>query len=646
MDFFTEQDKARAKSSNLVFLFCLAVVSIIVSLFALLSLVGTQDKDLSKLSWSLELFIMVALGTILVVGLASLIRIAFLSGGGKVVAESLGGKRLQPNTANPLEIRILNLVEEMAIASGTPVPPVYLLEEDGINAFAAGYSPADAVVGITRGCAEKLNRDQLQGVIAHEFSHILNGDMRLNIRLSGIIFGIIFLSRIGEIMMRVSGSSRRRSSNNNGGAALVMIGLGIFIIGLVGGFFGSLIRAAVSRQREFLADASAVQFTRNPEGISGALKRIGGFSSGSAIQSSQAGDYSHFFFSSALSSMFATHPPLPLRIRRIEPNWANEYPDTDKISEQVGGSTSQISGFAGTSATSTGAPLQPAPSQDVQNKSGPSTRDYFLKSFEGPQKKQIKHAQSLLQQISPALLSLAKEPTGCRCILFALLLDSKKSSVRDQQTRLILHDTDQDTTTLIQKIFPQIQELSCELKYLLIEECAPSFTLFSPGQMEDFLTLVDALMQADQKIDLFEWSLQKVIGYQLNHQSNNSTKALHGRASLRNRINECSIFLGALAHFGGEPEQALKSYKKGFRSLDRSRPVHLPPVEKCNDLGVMDATLLKLNKMTPLAKRSFLDACSKVAEHDGVISDTEIQIIRGIAAALSCPLGPVSTSSS
>ena len=646
MDFFTEQDKARAKSSNLVFLFCLAVVSIIVSLFALLSLVGSQDKDLSKLSWSLELFIMVALGTILVVGLASLIRIAFLSGGGKVVAESLGGKRLQPNTANPLETRILNLVEEMAIASGTPVPPVYLLEEEGINAFAAGYSPADAVVGITRGCAEKLNRDQLQGVIAHEFSHILNGDMRLNIRLSGIIFGIIFLSRIGEIMMRVSGSSRRRSSNNNGGAALVMIGLGIFIIGLVGGFFGSLIRAAVSRQREFLADASAVQFTRNPQGISGALKRIGGFSFGSAIQSSQAGDYSHFFFSSALSSMFATHPPLPLRIRRIEPNWANEYPDTDKISEQVSGSTSQISGFAGTSATSTGAPLQPAPSQDVQNNSGPSTRDSFLKSFEGPQKKQIKHAQSLLQQISPDLLSLAKEPTGCRCILFALLLDSKNSSVRDQQTRLILNNTDQDTTTLTQKIFPQIQELSCELKYLLIEECAPSFTLFSPPQMQDFLTLVDALMQADQKIDLFEWSLQKIIGYQLNHQFHNSTQALHGRASLKSRINECSIFLGALAHFGGKSEQVVQSYEKGFRSLDRSRPVHLPPVEKCNDLGSMDAALLKLNKMTPLAKRSFLDACSKVAEHDGVISDTEIQIIRGIAAALSCPLGPVSASSS
>jgi len=613
----------------------------------MLSLVGSQDEDLSKLSWSLELFIMVALGTILVVGLASLIRIAFLSGGGKVVAESLGGKRLQPNTPNPLETRILNLVEEMAIASGTPVPPVYLLEEDGINAFAAGYSPADAVVGITRGCAEKLNRDQLQGVIAHEFSHILNGDMRLNIRLSGIIFGIIFLSRIGEIMMRVSGSSRRRSSNNSdGGAALVMIGLGIFIIGLVGGFFGSLIRAAVSRQREFLADASAVQFTRNPEGISGALKRIGGFSSGSEIQSSLAGDYSHFFFSSALSSMFATHPPLPMRIRRIEPNWASEYPDTDKISEQVDGSTSQISGFAGTSAPTSGALPQPAPSPDAQNNSGPSPRDSFLKSFEGPQKKQIKHAQSLLQQISPALLSLAKEPTGCRCILFALLLDSKNSSVRDQQTQLILNNTDQDTNTLTQKIFPQIQELSCELKYLLIEECAPSFTLFSPGQMEDFLTLVDALMQADQKIDLFEWSLQKIIGYQLNHQSNNSTKTLHGRASLRSRINECSIFLGALAHFGGEPGQAVKSYKKGFRSLDRSRPVNLPPVEKCNDLGVMDATLLKLNKMTPLAKRSFLDACSKVAEHDGMISDTEIQIIRGIAAALSCPLGPVSASSS
>ena len=205
MDFFAEQDKARAKSSYLVFLFCLAVVCIIGSLFALFSFIGTQDKDLLKLAWTPQLFGMVTLGTLVVVGLASLLRIAFLSGGGKVVAESLGGKLVQPNTSNSLEKRILNLVEEMAIASGTPVPPVYLMEEEGVNAFAAGYSPSDAVVGITRGCAEKLNRDQLQGVVAHEFSHILNGDMRLNIRLSGIIFGIIFLSRVGEIMMRVSG---------------------------------------------------------------------------------------------------------------------------------------------------------------------------------------------------------------------------------------------------------------------------------------------------------------------------------------------------------------------------------------------------------------------------------------------------------
>ena len=645
MDFFAEQDKARAKSSYLVFLFCLAVVCIIGSLFALFSFIGTQDKDLAKLAWTPQLFGMVTLGTLVVVGLASLLRIAFLSGGGKVVAESLGGKLVQPNTSNPLEKRILNLVEEMAIASGTPVPPVYLMEEEGINAFAAGYSPSDAVVGITRGCAEKLNRDQLQGVVAHEFSHILNGDMRLNIRLSGIIFGIIFLSRVGEIMMRVSGGSRHRSRNNDsGGGALVLIGLGIFLIGLIGAFFGSLIRAAVSRQREFLADASAVQFTRNPEGISGALKRIGGFSAGSKIQSSQAGDYSHFFFSSALSSMFATHPPLPLRIRRIEPNWSNQYPNTDQISESTEAASELTSGFAGDAPAESITQSQQASARRVSTEASGNSRESFLQSFEGPKDKQIQHARNLLEQNPPNLLAYAKEPSQSRCILFSLLLDSKDSSVCNEQIQLIQEKTDQMTSDLTSQISAKVQALGNELKYLLIEECSASFSLFSAQQMKDFYQLIDALIRADQQIDLFEWSVQKIVENQIAQKSNPGAYSPHGRASLRSKLNECSIFLGALAHFGGNPEDSEKAFEKGFRSLDRSAPVNLPPLDKC-DLRSMNENLPKLAKMTPLAKRSFLDACSKVAEHDGVISNSEIQIIRGIAAALSCPLGPISPES-
>ena len=251
-----------------------------------------------------------------------------------MIAEALGGRKINHQTQSPNHRRILNVVSEMAIASGTPVPPVYLIKEDGINAFAAGFSPSDAVIGITQGCSEKLNRDQLQGVVAHEFSHILNGDMRLNIRLTGIIYGITCLSDIGRALMRATRhSSRRNSKGNDGAAAIALVGMAFFLIGLIGSYFGSLIRAAVSRQREFLADAAAVQFTRNPEGIAGALKRIGGFTKGSGLKHSTPSEFSHLFFTSALS--ICNSPALKDRITRLDPHWKYKYPKTDQIKEEA-----------------------------------------------------------------------------------------------------------------------------------------------------------------------------------------------------------------------------------------------------------------------------------------------------------------------
>ena len=242
------------------------------------------------------------------------------------------------------------------------------------------------------------------------------------------------------------------------------------------------------------------------------------------------------------------------------------------------------------------------------------------------------------------MLAVAEEPSQCRCILFALLLDSENSAVHEHQSQLIRKHTDQLTSDITSQIFHQIQALGSELKYLLIEECSPSFALFSAQQMAEFQALIDALIRADERIDLFEWSVQKIIESQLSQKSNPGAYSPHGRASVKSRLLECSIFLGAIAHFGGNPEDAEKAYEKGFRSLDHSKPAGLPSVEKC-DLKAMNEALPKLSKMTPLAKRSFLDACSKVAEHDGFISNSEIQIIRGIAASISCPLGPISSSS-
>jgi Zn-dependent protease with chaperone function len=566
------------------------------------------------------------------VALASLGRIASLSSGGSVVAESLGGQLICPNTNDPQQRRILNIVEEMAIASGTPVPPVYLMEEKGINAFAAGNSVNNAVVGITRGCAEKLNREQLQGVVAHEFSHILNGDMRLNIKLTGLIFGIVCLSRIGEILMRAaafSGGGRRRKKDD-GTAALLAIGVGLFVLGLIGGFFGSLIRAAVSRQREFLADASAVQFTRNPDGISGALKRIGGFSAGSKLETASASDFSHMFFGSALSSMFATHPPLEKRIRKIEPNWNASFPETDKISEKIDLQSEKSSGLAGTSSFAGGS------SQEAQN---PTQVNNHEQIFQGPTSENLEYARALLAGIPSQLLDLCREPFGARCVIFGLLLDSADEEIRKQQVILIRSRLETQTDDLSLRVFTACQTLSCFEKFALIEECASPLRELSPRQLSEFSEVIHGLVTMDQKIDLFEWSLQKVIFHQLALKTDPSNHDPHGSAGISKNINSCLPFLGALAHFGGNQNDAKDSYFQGVSKLDPKFSKDLLPLDSCG-IDALENALPRLQKLCASAKRDFLAACIATAQHDQKISEVEFLILRGLASAISCPIGP------
>ena len=315
-DFFERQDIARRNTSRLVLLFVLAVLAIMLSIDLLLAATMgylSRDPATGAIDWSLagdlQLVGIAVVGTLVVVGGGTLFKIAQLRGGGRVIVEELGGRRLNPDTSVPAERQFLNVVEEMVIASGTPAPPVYLLdEEEGINAFAAGFTINDAVIGVTRGAVERLPRDELQGVIAHEFSHILNGDMRLNIRLIGLLNGILIIGILGYFMLRVaafSGSRHRRSSRDSSPLPMLALGAGLLVVGFLGTFFGNLIKAGVSRQREFLVDASAVQFTRQPAGIAGALKRIGGFLRGSTVQSPNAPEASHMFFGRATSGLKA-----------------------------------------------------------------------------------------------------------------------------------------------------------------------------------------------------------------------------------------------------------------------------------------------------------------------------------------------------
>ncbi|MDR6918966.1 Zn-dependent protease with chaperone function [Pseudomonas sp. 3296] len=329
MNFFEHQDRARRHTSLLVLLMGVAVLSLISLTSGALILILHNQKSLlvALTDWQL-------VGDVTVVVLAmvlggSLYKAAQLRAGGKKVAERLGGRLLSNESKDVDEHRVMNVVEEMAIASGTLVPAVYLLEDAAINAFAAGWAPQDAVIGITRGAMCVLNREELQGVIAHEFSHIYNGDMRLNTRLTAIVHGLLLLGLTGTLILRTA-SYRRSSSNDdkkdtNFSQAIMMVGGTLWALGYTGTFFGNLIKARICREREFLADASAVQFTRTPQGIAGALKKIGSHSQGSTLQAIHAQEFSHLYFcdgvKAGLSGMMSTHPPLAVRIHRIDPQW-------------------------------------------------------------------------------------------------------------------------------------------------------------------------------------------------------------------------------------------------------------------------------------------------------------------------------------
>jgi Zn-dependent protease with chaperone function len=255
-----------------------------------------------------------------VIGGSSLYRTALLSGGGAVVALGTGAERVHADTTDADRKRLLDVVEEMAIAAGLPVPQVYVLAgESGINAFAAGHAPGDAAITVTAGCLRLLDRSELQGVIAHEFSHIVNGDMRLGVRLMGLLFGLTVVATIARWLLR--GIPRGGDRRGGGAVAAVMLAaVVVYVLGYIGLFFGRLIQAAVARRREALADAAAVQFTRDTRGLRGALVKIGA-GAGSRLIDADADEVAHMLFAPGMPRLFATHPPLLTRIRELDPHF-------------------------------------------------------------------------------------------------------------------------------------------------------------------------------------------------------------------------------------------------------------------------------------------------------------------------------------
>lgn len=640
IDFFQQQDTARRKTSLLVVYFVLAIVVLIALVYALLlglELYGTGE---AVSLWQPELLLVVAVGVGVLVGGASVFKVAQLASGGQAVALMMGGAEVPGTTRDARERRLLNIVEEMAIASGVPVPPVYILDEPGINAFAAGYAPGDAVVAVSQGCLQYLNRDELQGVVAHEFSHILNGDMRLNIRLIGLIFGIMALTIIGRILMwSARGSSSNRRDAQGG---MVMVGVGLFVLGLVGAFFGRLIQAAVSRQREYLADASAVQFTRNPDGIAGALKKIGGLSEGSRVANPRAEEVGHMFFANAfrqgITGLLATHPPLDDRIRRIDPTFNGEYPETRPVgvdpAELKGPRPGRVPPLGGLP-TLPGLPQVPLPVLGLAGEHAAARVGHVTP-------KEIRYAEAVHADFPAALRDAAHEPFSARALVYALLLDPRADLREAQLSRLKAGAEPPDFAETL-RLAAAVQALPDALRLPLLDLAMPALRQMSPRQHQAFRAQVEELVNADQRLSLFEYTLRCVLHRHLDAQF------LPGRqprgsleTSPQKLASVAAKVLSLLAWEGqDEPDRAARAFATGMRSYIGGDHNHrLPPREECS-LAEFDAALQSLNRSTPDIKRRAIVACAACILEDRQVTVRESELLRAICDTLDCPLPPL-----
>lgn len=653
MNFFEHQDEARQKTTLLLLLFPLLMISIIVAIYVAVLIIFREtilQESLSSLSkmdyfWNPEILILVTLGTLGTVGMGSLVKILQLRGGGKVVALSLGGRLVDRQTREPLEQRLLNVVEEMAIASGIPVPPVYLMDsESGINAFAAGFTINDAVIGITRGCVEQLSRDELQGVIAHEFSHIINGDMRLNLRLMGVLQGILLLYLLGRLLIDSGSRSSRRNRKNSG--QLGILGFALMAIGWIGVLYGRLIKSAVARQREFLADASAVQFTRNPLGIAGALRKISSFASGSKVLSPKVEEASHLFFGAALgksnfSRMFSTHPPLSERIERLEglpknsllekqkpPEITTESESSDFIPEGAIGFQGGIDSFSASLPNPESAKNIHVNPDSIVSKIGSTDAAHLI------------YARSLLNQLPDDVKTALRDRLGAQAVIYGLLLDVGNKTVRDRQLTHIEQTESVETLKTVQKVAIFVHKTNSRIRLPLVDLTIPTLRDLPQNDYRRFLKQIQALIQADDRLSLSEYTLQLVLMRRLRPYFSPSQTLKISYTTIDAIWNDCLIVLFALAQVGHHSVDRIEyAFRAGAERLPgfRKHRITQPSVINVPSIG---KSLSRLTKAAPKVKKSIVDACAHTVLLDGEVTVTEAELLRAIVIALDCPIPP------
>jgi Zn-dependent protease with chaperone function len=665
MDFFDQEARARKQTRRLIWLFGLAVLVVvtltnlvlavvihafkhplfpgvwwnpIIFLITLLDLCGEAvvfPMDFLKLIWNPYLFCWVTLVSLTSVALGSLYKIRLLSAGGSAVAELLDGRCVEASTSDPDEQRLRHVVEEMAIASGTTVPEIYALDnERGINAFSAGHTRDDVAIGVTRGCLKLLTRDELQAVIAHEFSHILNGDTRLNLRLMGLMHGLFWPTPVGRILVRGSTQARELDESifDEDTTPFFLptapIGILFLIVGGISSPFVRLIKSLICRKREWLADAAAVQFTRNPAGVAGALKKIGGLYKQGRLDTPNAETASHLYFAnSAYDPLFnfqSTHPPLAKRVLAIDPAFDGQFPkvktlppnqyERDQVYEQT---LARVM-----------SDMRKSPEALVAGV-GEFTADH------------IKAAASLRFNLPPEVKQALRESAGAAGVVYSLVL-SEDDPVRTRQMEILRANLNPGLFERMPALASQIQALGVKYKLALAEFAVPALRQNSLDEYTAFNETVRKLIECDGAIELFEYALMKMVARQLRayFEGPDLDQARYGR--IRDVLPECALLLSALAHVGQEDDEpaARTAFAQGQQFLDApGAQIQFVPRSEW-DLGRIDAALARLAKCPAGVQRNILLACGQTVAADSQVTEREAELLRAIADSLDCPMPP------
>jgi len=642
MNFFEAQDQARRSSRRLVFLYVLATFFIVAGVTAVVGValfnfastsVGYSVADFLQQQAPLLAGTAIA-ATVFILG-SSLYKTSLLSSGGGRVAVDMGGTLVTADVQDPLRRRLRNVVEEIAIASSVPVPEIYVLEEEhGINAFAAGFEPSDAAIAVTRGTLEMLDRDELQGVIAHEFSHILNGDMKLNIRLMGVLFGIMVLGLVGRLIVRGGYHASIVSSRRDRGSPIILIiGLGLVIVGGIGVFFARIIKAGISRQREFLADASAVQFTRQNAGIANALKKIGGFGAGSELQATDPEEVSHMLFGSgrSFSALFATHPPLIDRIQALEPSFvASDFKPIDaqhrQTSANIDSGPAAFTGNVATAMATGGATL---------------LADSIADTVGHPNQEQLQFAQRLRRSIPETLYHAAHSSEFAFLLAIALVLDRSPAGA-DRQFALLREQIGADRSGRVKTYYAELTDIGHEYRLPLLEIAFPALKLRPSQELAYLVSLATRLIEIDGQVELYEYCFYRIMMSNLGQAIDPTGRRAAARSGRRELRAATLDLLRSLADYGHQSDaDRASAFAAGVATLDSWAHDAIFTADRHLTVAVLDRSLDILLGLNSRGQESLLRAISVTAGHDGTLSTAEAELIRAVCATLNYPLPPI-----